>query len=106
MKTVTPLDQETWNAAINTMAAAKKANQDPIEALHRAGLITTVGERRAIRARAVKYVHDLVQTWTPQDFLARRWPRGGSATPVDMYNEIVDFLREVYEKVQTEDEYL
>ena len=106
MKTIVPLDQDTWTAAINTMAAAKKANQDPIEALHRAGLITTLVERRAIRARAVKYTHDLVQAWTPQDFLARRWPRGGAATPTDMHHEIVEFLREVYEKVQTEDEYL
>lgn len=104
MKVILPLDQETWTAAINAMATAKKVDQDPIEALHRAGLITTRAERRAIRAEAVKYVHDLINTWTPAAFLARRTPRGSAATPADMHHEILEFIREVHEKVQVEDE--
>jgi hypothetical protein len=103
MRTQTPLDVETWNRVLAVMTEANQAGRDKIEALHQAGLITTIGERRAIRARAVKYVHDLIQAWTPLDFLARRTPRGSTA--IDMYDEIVEFVREVHEKVQVEDEF-
>jgi len=103
-KTVLPLDRETWELASRVMRDAPKAGLDKIEALHEAGLITTAAERKAIRVDAIKYVLDLLTTWTPLDFLGRHG-LGRPATPTDMYNCILGFLAEVQQKERNDDDF-
>lgn len=93
----TPLDPKTYGNARRVLAYATSEGLDPVEALHRAGLLVDEEKARLMREDGIRIMVDSIKVWSPADFLARKRPRGFGASPADMYEQIVAWMEEVLE---------
>jgi hypothetical protein len=99
MKTAV-LDDVTFLAVHDALSAAAKGGSDPVEELHRRGLLLTPQTSRTYRIQAWATVIEAMKCWTPADFLLRRFRRGYAASPTDMYEIILGWLEECLKAAQ------
>lgn len=75
-----------------TLARAHKRGLDPVEELHRAGLLLTPVAYRRIRLEAIQFIAQEMTSWRPAEFLRTKFLASHPASPSDMYSCIVEWL--------------
>lgn len=91
-KTVTPLDQETYEKIKGYLVIARNTGQDPIEALHRWGFILSPAVDADIRIQALEYVREQLQSWRAVEMLRRNSSNINQSTPADLYRAVWGWL--------------
>lgn len=94
MRTAPLVDQVTYDKVIRSLARARYRGASPVEQLNRDGLLWTPDRERQTRIRAMRYILDEMNGWSPAEFLRRRKKGLESATPTDMYICINEWLKE------------
>lgn len=88
-----PIDNETFKLAHAILTQAKRRGQDPVEALHRAGLLATPASDRALQVNALEGVLLFLHNHRVTDFLRFRFNGSVvSKTKQDVYDSIVFWL--------------
>lgn len=97
-----PLDPDTRRRAELAIDWARRQGYDPLEELHRVGLILTPAKEREIRVEAMRYLHRELVSWRPVELLRRKFHTSHPTTPADMYACIAEFLEELVEHERTQ----
>lgn len=91
-----PIDSNTFDHARDVMAYARTQHRDPVEALHRAGLLFTPSLERQVRLEALTFVLDQLRGLKPHELMRRDGiGRLESKTPMDLHMAIVRWLEEL-----------
>lgn len=91
---MTPLDPETRRRAELALSWARRQGHDPLEELHRVGLILTPAKEREIRVSGMRFLYRELVSWRPVELLRRKFNPHHSSTPTDMYACIAEFLED------------
>jgi hypothetical protein len=89
---MTPIDPFTYTRVTALLEAARTAGLDPVEHLHRSGLLLTPAKEREIRVSAMSYILGQLQEWSPVHFIRRRFKNPNATTQSDLLLCIVDWL--------------
>ena len=88
-----PIDAETYQLATGILTQAKRRGQDPVEALHRAGLLVTPQGDRDLQAEALESALLFLHNHRVADFLRLHF--GGSwtgKTNQDVYDSVISWF--------------
>lgn len=99
---IPPLDGPTFREATAALIRAQDLGLDPVEELHRAGLLLTPDRRKAIQLRAMQYVWDEMDNWQPHEMLRSMYRPDYPATPADMYVAVQAWINSHIEAVKEE----
>lgn len=88
----TPIDPDTWVKAVAVLEHARKRGLDPVEHLHRHGLLRTPDLDKAQRVEALSFILNELTSWRPTEMLRSKFTPNHQATPADMYSAIVDWI--------------
>jgi len=91
---VTPIDPQTWLRVNLILSQAQRSGRDPIEELHRAGLILTPAKELELRLGGMEFLHREIVSWRPAEFLRIKFKPHHSCTPADMYSCVVEFIEQ------------
>lgn len=94
MAQVAPLDPITYEACFNAWERARAFGANPIEELHRAGLIVTPAGQRKTRIEIVNLLRGILGECKGHELLRRKFRSSAPCTPDDMLLCVLDFIRE------------
>lgn len=86
------IDPETWVHAVAVLEHARRRGLDPVEVLHRRGLLWTPAVEHRVRVEALEFLQEELLSWRPAEFLRMLYSPDHSATPTDMYHSIAKWL--------------
>lgn len=89
-----PLDQETRRKVVTALEVARWKGVEIPEVLHRYGLLLTPDIQHQLRSDAISFLAKEMERWTPAEFLRRRSRTLNSATPLDMFEGVRDWIYE------------
>jgi len=92
---VTPIDPESYQTVKGLLAWSQTSGQDPVEVLHRNGLVMTPDLAHRLKVEALEGLHKEMVSWRPAEFLRSKYPPSHTASPKDMYICIVEWLEKV-----------
>jgi hypothetical protein len=95
-----PLDPDTRRRAELAIDWARRQGFDPLEELHRIGLILTPAKEKEIRISTMGFLLRQITTWRPAEFLRMKFPPSRQASPADMYSCIVEFVEKHIEEAR------
>lgn len=96
------LDDQTFLATHDALSTAQRTGVDPVEEMHRRGLLLTPQTARTLRIQAWATVIEAMRCWRPEEFLLRKFRRGHAASPADMYEIILGWLEECLKAAREE----
>lgn len=89
-----PLDPTTWRRVTSALEVARRQGLDPAEELHRQGLILGPATRLELERHVMSRLLGLLMLWRPAEILRRKYDPSHCATPAEMYECTIDFVRE------------
>lgn len=98
-----PLDSATWRRVTSALEVARRQGLDPAEELHRQGLILAPLVRLETERHVMSRLIGLLLLWRPDEMLRRRFDPSHSSTPAEMYQCVIDFVREFQLKLEEVD---
>lgn len=96
------LDKATYDRIVRAGLLARYQGRHVAEVLNDQKLLWTPAREREIRVKAMKFILDEMDGWSPAEFLRRRKKGLESATPADMYMCIREWIQEHVAHAQTE----
>ena len=97
----TPLDIATALAAQIAVSKARRDGRDPIEALHREGLLASPASIKAAKLEALTAFRESFESWRPREYL-RKISKPTVWTPDDMHTAIRTYLNEYIDAFKEE----
>lgn len=90
---MTALDEATYRRTALTLRMAQRSGFDPVEALHRGGLLWTPHRERDTKAQVLRYIVSEMETWRPAEFMRSINRSTTAGTPADMHRAVVEWLQ-------------
>lgn len=90
-----PLDATTMALAQTVVSASRRSGTDPVEELHRLGLIASPALRREIRIGVLGALLDRLYNIRPAEMMRRS--ANSAQTASSMYDTVIQFIEE-YQK--------
>jgi hypothetical protein len=97
---VVPLDEETYGLCVYALGRARGVGADPIEELHRAGLIANPALITQVQLDAITTLIKMLEEAQPHELLRRKFKAGAACTPGDMVVAVLDYIREYREMIK------
>ena len=98
---VSILDEDTFLATHATLDRARRTGRDPVEELHRHGLLLAPVRRRQIQVMTLIAFEQELTRWRPHEFL-RRIRKVETSTPADMHEAIHGYLLDYIKTLKEE----
>lgn len=95
-----PLDDFTWDHAIDVVRRAQRAGKCPVEALHADGLLVTPARAKQMSLIAARELLDSLHGWSSVEMLRRVNRTVSSATPADMWEAFLSYIAEWVKHVE------
>jgi hypothetical protein len=89
---LTPLDETTMALAQAVVSASRRLGKDPIEELHKHGLIRSPDVRREDQRQVLQTLLDILSHTRPAEMWRRN--KNSAETPRAMYDIMVEFIQE------------
>ena len=88
------LDADTWIRAVAVLERARQRDLDPVEQLHKHGLLRTPEKDKEIRIEAMRFILTELTSWRPAEMLRVKFRPTHTATPTDMYTAIIAWIEQ------------
>lgn len=76
---------------------------DPVEVLHKAGLILSPSKAIGLQVLGMKVILESLRSWRPVELLRRKFVAHHPVTAADMYTVIIEFIEEHVSEVKKND---
>lgn len=94
---IVPLDPSTWMKVNSVLDRAKWTGADPVELLHKEGLLNSPATRLQIEKSILGRLLEELRLWQPHEMLRRLHLSQDGGTPADMYRAVQSYLEEFIE---------